>query len=1060
MAEDYNVLDDGIEELIKVLKNPLPTFKDIDKEIYLPELDVKPDDYQIVVPNILRSQYNLFSSFARQNITLLSAINNTQNKLLDVVSSFSKLSAEYYYSALNNLTSSNEEDYSNEPQEQEEGNYFKEVFSDYMRYQAPEKFLGFIEKLTAGLKDTKEFYEPFQDTLRWFKGKFLNTYDEDKLDSDDNDKKLVNESIIFKIPSYLNMIYAQLSLLTAPKNMNSGEYNDYIKKVKGRGLIFDSKDKTLNPVQFSRNSFNNATNEDYNSLNEMLDAHFDSEFKKSIFSFRSDGRKLTEEDRNLLKQEAVSYAIKNNVLLDSNLIRGKDFKEHLEELAEEETDPKKKESIERILNNLNKINLGNGDDFKEINDQIKKIYNTYRTNGISDDIFNKHLKESIGVQTPNVGDKYYREDGSKTTDGEIGKESDSVKELTDYQIYEKGVGVIADITHRHRHLLHRSSSVDGVQVSYQLPNPITGLTKTITATRMFDMPVNGHGGSSLGGGLMGMLGGLFNLGGGIAGNIGKIGMGLGIGAAIWGIYKLIRGVTDFLGITKPDDDDKKDNDKDKDKNDGWTLGDYLKYGGIAVGGGAVALGALGVKGVGKGLLGGLKLGAKGIRQLYRGGKGIKALKNGRGLSGFMKEFLPSESRLAAKKRMRKQAIKNAGKTAVKATGKAAWSGAKLGGKLLKTGLKAGGKWAGRGAMLAAGPVGWALLGADLLDSTWAMGKGLYKSLKNNPDASWSDHLMNALDEESYTDKLINAGIDKTKNAYHSMMDWWNGDNKDKTAKNDEDKPHMIYDNGKPYDFKNINPELKKKFQVFSDNYFAKTGQPLIVTSGNRDTEKQKKLWEQTYGTPYTGNEDADKAAAHWDGKVAYPGKSHHEQGNAIDIDLSKTIYNKIAKNGDLNPTEFDKDLEKAGLYRPYAKFNGSNVNERWHIEALKDKQDKLAYENLNENQKISLERFSKADMPPIKVDGLDKSHDIMNKQLNIHQEHLGVSKDINSDIKTLNKTLEENNSLLKTYIELTKDKDIKLAKNEKIKNNNIKKDNHYVMSEPPVKFGRDNVHHL
>lgn len=127
----------------------------------------------------------------------------------------------------------------------------------------------------------------------------------------------------------------------------------------------------------------------------------------------------------------------------------------------------------------------------------------------------------------------------------------------------------------------------------------------------------------------------------------------------------------------------------------------------------------------------------------------------------------------------------------------------------------------------------------------------------------------------------------------------------------------------------INPELKKRVAAVSKAIKEKTGQKLIITSGYRSNEKQKKLWEakvREYGgdtnLPYPyGLSQEVISQLRW--KVAPPvpiGKgSLHLSGLAMDLNSHQ-----------LNPFAGDRTnstgwLEKFGLIRPIPKEN-------WHVQ--------------------------------------------------------------------------------------------------------------------------------
>lgn len=113
-----------------------------------------------------------------------------------------------------------------------------------------------------------------------------------------------------------------------------------------------------------------------------------------------------------------------------------------------------------------------------------------------------------------------------------------------------------------------------------------------------------------------------------------------------------------------------------------------------------------------------------------------------------------------------------------------------------------------------------------------------------------------------------------------------------------------------------------KLSAEASHYFdkliniAKTkGISLQVRSSYRSVSEQRVLWNKALRT-YGSSDEARK----W---VAPPGKSRHNSGNAIDLDMYK--------NGrQVSQSEFDKLAKLAGFYRPMSW-------ETWHIEPMSTK---------------------------------------------------------------------------------------------------------------------------
>lgn len=96
------------------------------------------------------------------------------------------------------------------------------------------------------------------------------------------------------------------------------------------------------------------------------------------------------------------------------------------------------------------------------------------------------------------------------------------------------------------------------------------------------------------------------------------------------------------------------------------------------------------------------------------------------------------------------------------------------------------------------------------------------------------------------------------------------------------------------------------------------GIQVKINSSHRSIERQRELFDQAvkkYGSV--------RKARKW---VAPPGKSRHNYGNAIDLNL--------LRNGRKIPQrEFDRIIAEAGMYRPMSW-------ETWHIEPLSTKQSR------------------------------------------------------------------------------------------------------------------------
>jgi hypothetical protein len=103
----------------------------------------------------------------------------------------------------------------------------------------------------------------------------------------------------------------------------------------------------------------------------------------------------------------------------------------------------------------------------------------------------------------------------------------------------------------------------------------------------------------------------------------------------------------------------------------------------------------------------------------------------------------------------------------------------------------------------------------------------------------------------------------------------------------------------------LNSGMKHNLTGMANEYYARTGKRLVVTSGYRSMEKQSKLFNEAvrkYGSV--------AAARKW---VAPPGSSMHNHGLAVDIDSKQ-----------LNKADSMRLLSKWGFHRP--------IHEKWHME--------------------------------------------------------------------------------------------------------------------------------
>ena len=120
-----------------------------------------------------------------------------------------------------------------------------------------------------------------------------------------------------------------------------------------------------------------------------------------------------------------------------------------------------------------------------------------------------------------------------------------------------------------------------------------------------------------------------------------------------------------------------------------------------------------------------------------------------------------------------------------------------------------------------------------------------------------------------------------------------------------------------YLYKPWNPKLNgirgdvwNNFMGMATEYYGQTGKKIQINSGFRDTAKQWELWRQY---------EKDKAAGKNPSPVAYPGRSMHEYGYALDI--NSDTANDIASRGIMDKWGFDRPVKR-----------GTPKWEPWHIE--------------------------------------------------------------------------------------------------------------------------------
>lgn len=114
--------------------------------------------------------------------------------------------------------------------------------------------------------------------------------------------------------------------------------------------------------------------------------------------------------------------------------------------------------------------------------------------------------------------------------------------------------------------------------------------------------------------------------------------------------------------------------------------------------------------------------------------------------------------------------------------------------------------------------------------------------------------------------------------------------------------------GKHVDSKNLNPMFSINLNKMANEYFNITGRKVRLNSAYRDPEYQRKLYKQSI-------RDGKK------GSVAYPGRSMHNFGLAVDM-----------------PTKLANELDELGLMRKYG-FLRPVGGEGWHVEAALPTQD-------------------------------------------------------------------------------------------------------------------------
>lgn len=144
----------------------------------------------------------------------------------------------------------------------------------------------------------------------------------------------------------------------------------------------------------------------------------------------------------------------------------------------------------------------------------------------------------------------------------------------------------------------------------------------------------------------------------------------------------------------------------------------------------------------------------------------------------------------------------------------------------------------------------------------------------------------------------------------------------------------------------LHPDVWHNFVGMANEYYALTGEPIQVNSAYRDTETQRKLYQQAVRTGRTNY-------------VAKPGRSLHEYGFAIDI--NSNVSNKLDRMGLMSKWKFNRPLK-----------NHPRNPEPWHIEPVGlDRSNKvLRSDTTNEKNSIGdriLESNVDANLPSIKI---------------------------------------------------------------------------------------------